>query len=613
VVQSGAEIVCPERAGAECAAALPRAAVIQRLALRVRPSALALVSAILASPALLAGWNLDDHLFRHRLAAWPLRDVLMRLFVFWSGDAEETRQTMDRWGVPWWTDPGLRVAFWRPLTALTHWLDFRLWGDDPVAAHAQSLLWLVVLVVLVARFYRRLLGPTTAAGLAAFFYAVDGARGAAVGWVASRNAILVVVCGVATLAQHDRWRRNGRRAGALLGPLLFGAGLLAGEGEVGVLGYLAAYALFLDGGDARARLRSLAPYLVLLVGWHALYQHLGYGTAGSGFYADPAREPLRFVATVLERGPVLLFSQWWPWPAELYSVVPVGEQGTILVCAAVALLVPAVVLAPLLAHRPTARFWALGMAAAVVPISATIPEDRLLVFVGLGTFGLLGELVSSVWLQPAAWLPRERGWRWPALGVVGALFLVHGVASPSVLPGRAREVTTIFPEVRARALAFPTGGPDEQAIVVQGGLSVGFYYPEIRLAAHLGIPRWRVLAPEGDVRLTRPDARTLRVRPRGGYLAEPASDDYVANQRRRFDTFVRTPDHPFALGDTVHLTGVDVEVTALDGEGRPAEATFRFAVPLEDASLRWAVARGDGWAPFRPPAVGESVLVEAAR
>jgi len=54
-------------------------------------------------------------------------------------------------------------------------------------------------------------------------------------------------------------------------------------------------------------------------------------------------------------------------------------------------------------------------------------------------------------------------------------------------------------------------------------------------------------------------------------------------------------------------------VTALDGEGRPAEATFRFAVPLEDASLRWAVARGDGWAPFRPPAVGESVLVEAAR
>src|SRR5581483_10063075 len=254
VVQSGAEIVCPERAGAECAAALPRAAVIQRLALRVRPSALALVSAILASPALLAGWNLDDHLFRHRLAAWPLRDVLMRLFVFWSGDAEETRQTMDRWGVPWWTDPGLRVAFWRPLTALTHWLDFRLWGDDPVAAHAQSLLWLVVLV---ARFYRRLLGPTTAAGLAAFFYAVDGARGAAVGWVASRNAILVVVCGVATLAQHDRWRRNG--------------------------------------GRARARLRSLAPYLVLLVGWHALYQHLGYGTAGSGFYADPAREPLRFV------------------------------------------------------------------------------------------------------------------------------------------------------------------------------------------------------------------------------------------------------------------------------------------------------------------------------
>lgn len=68
---------------------------------------------------------------------------------------------------------------------------------------------------------------------------------------------------------------------------------------------------------------------------------------------------------------------------------------------------------------------------------------------------------------------------------------------------------------------------------------------------------------------------TLVIRPEGGFLGEP------------FDNVVRDPSHPFRVGDQVQLTGFCVKITRVTDDGRPAEASFRFSVPLEDASLRW--------------------------
>jgi hypothetical protein len=51
------------------------------------------------------------------------------------------------------------------------------------------------------------------------------------------------------------------------------------------------------------------------------------------------------------------------------------------------------------------------------------------------------------------------------------------------------------------------------------------------------------------------------------------------------------------------------EVIAMTGDGRPAEAAFRFDVPLEDPSLEWLCYRGGRFEPFTPPAVGESRVI----
>ena len=108
----------------------------------------------------------------------------------------------------------------------------------------------------------------------------------------------------------------------------------------------------------------------------------------------------------------------------------------------------------------------------------------------------------------------------------------------------------------------------------------------------------RVLAPAiPSVTIHRLDERTLVIRPRGGYLRW-FLDQVFRSERRRF-----------ALGERVRLTGMTVTIRSLTADGRPAEAMFRFDVPLESPSLLWLCFRGAGFEPFKLPAVGQSAEI----
>src|SRR5258707_5125 len=80
-----------------------------------------------------------------------------------------------------------------------------------------------------ARFYRRMLGATWVAGVAALVYAVDDARGATVGFIANRNVLVAAAFGVPALIAHDRARRDGSRPAAWLAPLLLAGALFSKE------------------------------------------------------------------------------------------------------------------------------------------------------------------------------------------------------------------------------------------------------------------------------------------------------------------------------------------------------------------------------------------------
>jgi len=569
-----------------------------------------MLSILLTLPALGVGWMGDD--FWHRavlLRPAGLEEVsLLRprsdldLFRFLDGDPGRGRLGMDLGLLPWWSWPGIRGAFWRPLTSLTHWLDHRLWPGSAVLMHAHSVVWLAAVSAAASLLYRRVMGATVAAGLAALLYAADDARGMPVGFLANRNALIAAFFCVLTILAHLRWRRDGWRPGALLAPALLALSLLSAEAGVATLAYLVAFAAFLDRGRWIWRTASLVPYVVQTVLWRLAWKAMGYGISpGIDFYVDPAAEPWRFLVAVLERGPVLLLDQWALPPSELYLILEGGYLAALWTAAVVFLSLCAAVIVPRLRDDAAARFWALGMLLAVVPSCSAFPSGRLLLFVGLGAFGLVGQFLSP---QAAS---AEGVGRSPSARVLAVILVtVHAVFSPLFLLWRSANPTGPKRMMNSFYVRLPADESvrDQDVVVLNPPMAMfaGFVLP-MRALEGLPLPRHvRVLGPSLQaVDLTRLDERRLLLRSRDGYL------------RYAFDQLFRPRHRPFAPGDRVELTGMTAEITSLTPDGRPAEVTFRFAVPLEDPSLRWL--RWDDasgrFVTFTPPPVGQTMKLSS--
>jgi hypothetical protein len=569
------------------------------------PVFLAFLAVALTLPALGGGWTLDDYYHRVVLLETPAyRDLFGppdEMFRFFRGDPVRTAAVMDLGFFPWWTYPGLKAEFCQPLTVLTHRFDYWLWPNSPALMHAHSLLWFGTLVAVVTCLYRRLFGPTWVAGVAGLLFALDDAHGTPAGFLANRNVLVAGVFGVLALIAHDAWRREGRRWGMLLAPVLLGASLFAKEEGIATCAYLAAYSLWLDRAGWRRGCLALIPSVAVVLLWATLRAHWGYGVHDMGLYVDPLTEPGAFATAAAQRLPILLLGQWAVPPSDVTALLgPAGR--TILWCAGVAfLLLLCFAVAPLLRRDPLARFWATGMVLAAAPVCATFPMDRLLTFVGIGAFGLLAQFWSLLFARSGL-RPQSTAWRIPAATLGWSFVVIHLVFAPLVLPFRAAYPTgpkQIVDRFYVRA-ALPPSVADQTVVIVNAPSPLhACLLPLLRTLDGMPAPRHtRVLAPAlPRVTVRRLDDRTLSIRPERGYLS------WILDQ------LFRGEHQPLALGQKVALTGMTVEITALTEDDRPAEATFQFDRSLEDASLYWLCYRENGFEPFTPPAVGESVEI----
>jgi hypothetical protein len=569
------------------------------------PVTAAALAVLLALPALCAGLMLDDYYHRTVLLGTsrlrPLLGPPSDMFRFFRGDPNRTGELMDIGLFPWWTDPSLKAEFLHALTVLTHRLDYALWPNSPVLMHAHSLLWLGALVAVTGAFYRRILGATWSAGVAALLFAVDDAHGGTVGFLANRNALVAATFGVSALIAHDRFRRDGSRPAALLAPLLLLAALFSKEEGIGACAYLGAYALFVDPKGRWRGWLVLWPYAAAVIAWGALRASWGYGVQDMGLYIDPLTDATRFLAAAAGRLPILLLGQWSPIPADLAAVLsPRGIAGLWWIAMAFLGLI-SFAMAPLLRRNPLARFWACGMLLATIPVCATLPMDRLLTFVGIGAFGLLAQYWAFIF-SDAVGAPSQALWCVPATALAWLLVAVHAVLAPIILPLRAANPAGPRWVEKRLYVRTPLGkSVEDQTVVIVNAPSPvnACYFILLRELSGQSVPRHtRVLAPAiPAVSIRRLDERTLAIRPQGGYL------------RWILDQVFRSERRPLALGEQVMLTGMTVTVTALTANGRPAEATFQFDVPLESPSLLWLCFRGDGFEPFTPPAVGQEAEI----
>jgi hypothetical protein len=551
---------------------------------------------LLTASSLSAGLEADDYLHAIVLRNLPLPRPMagpFDLFRFASGSAQNARDLMNVGSFPWTADPTTRFAFFRPLSAATHILDYALWPHAAWAMHAQNVAWFALALLGLAALYRRIIGPTWVAGLALLLYAVEDTNGPAVGWIANRNSVIALSIGLPVLLLHDRWRRDGWARGAWLAPALLVPALLAGESALAIVGYLVAYTLHLDRGTWRARVAALLPYGAILIVWRTVYTRLGYGVSGSGLYLDPGRHPLEFLTAVPRRLPLLLLGQFGLPRSDFGQMYEyAGPHGLewMIAFALVVLALLALAMRRVWLRDPVARFFATGLLLCTVPVCAAFMSDRLLLFVGVGAMGLVAKLIESA---------VSFGERLAS----AFLIFVHLILAPPLLVIRSRfNDYQMWIDAGDRTIPRTPDVTSKTVVLINPPSDLFFVYtPAVRTVR--GEPRpahLRGLASVvTTVDVTRVDDRTLRVRPEEGFL------------EREPERMLRSAVRGLPLGSVVAVDGMTVTVSALTPDGRPAEALFRFDEPLEDPSLLWLSWTKDGYAPWVPPALGESAHLPA--
>jgi hypothetical protein len=508
-----------------------------------------LVAVLACLPALTNGVELDD-VFHAARAGEP--DFLRSAFTFF-GDGAPT-PCVPSTDLPWWTEPGLRLDLLRPVAALTHALDYRLWPHAPWLMHLHSLLWYGLLVLLLQRTLRATGVDAPRAALAALVFGLSQAHGMNVGWLAARNSLIGATFVTATLLLHHRWRAHGSLLDATLAPLLLLLALLANEGAVASMGYLVAYAWVLD--DGRRRWQALLPYVAVVIAWRVLYEAYGAGAAHSGIYLEPTAAPLAYAArTVLNAFPLLA--------ARLGLAVldPLGSIPGIELAAFVAA-VPFVAglgwLARerVLADRPT-RAWALGMVLACFTAGTTVPTDRSLLLLSLGGCLVVADLILWLLRQHASRRERVVGW---------GLVVVHLVISPLLLPLRVCSTAWVHGMVERVATAMPTG-PDAagRTLVLLNAPSdlLMLYSRAIVQARGDRFPErasWLYAAPAA-LTVTRTAPTVIELAAERPWLATPLDRMFRADLR-------------FAVGQRFPSACITAEIVAVDEAALPTAVRF---------------------------------------
>ena len=358
--------------------------------------ALAVLAPLLLVTALPAGWQLDDHFHRSRILGYGDAQPL-QIFVPYDGIPAHTQAAI---GLGHASVVGVERSSCRFLPLHEHTDRAArlpaLARSSRVDAPAQPALAVGRWSLPPALLYRRILGHTWVAGLAALLYAIDDAHAMPVVYLANRNALITTCFGLLTVVFYVDWCRRGRSRDAVTSALLFALALSAGEMAVATVAYLAAYVLALDDGPLITRLQRVVPHAAVFGVWALIYRLGGFGAQGNGFYLDPVGAPLTFVAGLMDRVPLLLLGQWTPIPAAMGLVyAPVHLMRCRLRIESLLVVALLIVLFFPLVRRD--RVGALLRARNGVLARADFgagPENRLLSFVGIGAFGLVALLVQ---------------------------------------------------------------------------------------------------------------------------------------------------------------------------------------------------------------------------
>jgi hypothetical protein len=514
--------------------------------------------------------------------------------------------------LPWWTPDDLKISLCRPVTALTHWLDYRLFPDTPALMHAHNLAWFAAVVFLITIVYRKLMGTGRAAGLAALLFLLDGDTYFPVAFVANRGFFLALFFGLLCLYEHHQWRSTKSRSGLVLSMLFLALSLFAEESGASTFAFILAYALALESGSFRDRALTVLPSVLVIIVWRIIYTFSGYGLSHVGIYIDPAQEPLRFARELIPRAMVLLGGQLTGVPPEFLFAVKPSLHLIIIALYGMFVVAALVVFLPWVRRDKVAAFWLAVMILAAIPEAVLVPLSKNFGFIAVGAYGLIASFVASLFTRPIR-LPEWLGYRILVWIACVLLILVHGPGAVAKRIAVVKADSFLF----AWANHSPGDWPNienENVIVVNAPCSLVLaYVPSYKAYYHQLLPKTvRTLVPGCtgfDVQRT--DDKTLVVQSQGPniFSCDDVGPIHIAYALSAFNLVGAEPG--CEKGDRYNLGGLTVEVLESDASDLPSRVAFRFNTSLDSPDFRWFWFdwRTFSREPFKIPAIGQRVTL----
>lgn len=562
----------------------------------------ALIGMLLVAPTINMGLMGDDYLHWSLLTGIDTNKqpgAIYGLFTFANGDPHANQAMMDSGKLIWWASENLRISFWRPLAELSQRLDYILWPDSPVMMHVHNLLLYGLMILLIGKLFLALDTDRRQAGLATLLFAGNMLHVFAVAWLASRNQMLCGVLMALTLLAYHRWRQGATPLYGLLAWACLALGLLSAEAAVQTMGYLLAYALFLEPDrPLLERGKALLPFVLLVLVWKATHGHLGYGSFGSPGYVDPSANAGRFAGLLILRLPVLMAAQWLGISSMMFEQLDRITQ-YIYAGSATALLAALTYVIYRLGGFKTAlgKFYVAGSVISLIPACAGYPFDRLTVNSDIGASGMLAMVCLLAWRQSDSFKGGTRGWvKWIAY-IVGFIHLIVFPVGKLASSFMMKPLNQAGEDLAALALPDASRTQPEDFILLNAPSGEAVYYFPITRLYHgrVNPATMRALGPNNQaMTLTRVDAQSLRLTVPTGYKGSITRDIRL---------------QPIKAGDTMRMGDIAITVEDITADNIPRTVLFRFPDSVDSSHWRFFAWAQDGVKALTPPAVGQSVNI----
>lgn len=567
-------------------------------------------------PSISAGFYTDDAVQIAMVRGdFPVHRSPLDLFRF-ADESRDGRALVSFGYDPWWTEPGFKIAMFRPLSSALIALDVGLFGLDARSFHLHSCLWFVALLASVALFFSEILSPL-AAGIALFLFAVEEGVTPPIVWLANRSTLVSCTFGFLALWAYVRNRERPGWLPRVVVAALFTLALAGGEYAFSVLLYVVAFE-FVSKKARAAQFRAALPALLPAAVWLVLSSAIGYGVRGSAFYLSPITATHDFLRAAGERVPALFADLTLGIPARGWVQASpqdrawqsfnglLGIGGLWLLAWWTARELPK--------HTgESVRALFFGAALSAVPGGGALPEDRLLVAAAAGAAGVFGAFAAEAFRRRPP-LPWKAEGRPPlrrllegvaALCLVPVVFKVHGFDAAVHSRETAIWMHDTAPVLQKWAMDAEIPGPRERdlciVVIAATDFTTTANLPWLRRIGGGSVPQCYMRLSEAPFvhQITRVAPNAIEMSIFGSQF-----------ERIYVDSLYRRANQPIHEGDVVRLAHVTVDVLRTNGPN-PWLVRLTFDKDLDDPSIWFMHPWPDRLRHVELPRVGERLRVPA--